>query len=108
MTKAMNIKDFTYLLLAMLADKSKVINLKNKSLRTISLPNTFKESIEKISVTDSYTSDADEKSFVSVLVTDGKGKIDENEIGKGDSLFIPANYGEFTVTGKIELIITRV
>jgi len=44
----MDIKDFTYLLLAMLADKSKVINLNDKSIRTISLPNTYKESIEKI------------------------------------------------------------
>ncbi len=64
--------------------------------------------VEKVSVTDSYTTVADEKSFVSVLVTDGKGKIGEIEINKGDSLFIPANYGEFTVTGKTELIITRV
>ncbi len=64
--------------------------------------------VEKVSVTDSYTSNADEKSFVSVLVTDGKGKIDEIEINKGDSLFIPANYGEFTITGNAELIITRV
>ena len=64
--------------------------------------------VEKVSVTDSYTTNADENSFVSVLVTDGKGMIDEIEINKGDSLFIPANYGEFTVTGKTELIITRV
>ena len=64
--------------------------------------------VEKVSVTDSYTTIADENSFVSVLVTDGKGMIDEIEINKGDSLFIPANYGEFTVTGKTELIITRV
>ena len=34
--------------------------------------------------------------------------IDEIEINKGDSLFIPASYGEFTITGKTELIITRV
>ena len=64
--------------------------------------------VEKVSVTDYYTTIADENSFVSVLVTDGKGMIDKIEINKGDSLFIPANYGEFTVTGKTELIITRV
>lgn len=64
--------------------------------------------VEKVSVTDYYTTIADENSFVSVLVTDGNGMIDEIEINKGDSLFIPANYGEFTVTGKTELIITRV
>ena len=64
--------------------------------------------VEKVSIDTTYTSKADEKSFVSVLVTDGNATIDKIEIRKGDSLFIPANYGEFTVTGKSELIITRV
>ena len=64
--------------------------------------------VEKISVKTTYTSVVDEKSFVSVLVTDGDATIDDIEIKKGDSLFIPANYGNFTVTGKSELIITRV
>lgn len=59
----MDIKDFTYLLLAMLADKSKVINLKDKSIRTISLPNTYKESIEKIM----YQGNGWEKDF-SILI----------------------------------------
>ena len=64
--------------------------------------------VEKISVDTTYTATADNKSFVSVLVTDGNATIDGIEIKKGDSLFIPANYGKFTVTGKSELIITRV
>ncbi len=64
--------------------------------------------VEKVSVDTIYTSTANEKSFVSVLVTDGNATIDGIEIKKGDSLFIPANYGEFTVKGKSELIITRV
>ncbi len=64
--------------------------------------------VEKVSVTDNFTSSADDKSFVSVLVTDGDGEIDDIEIKKGDSLFIPANYGDFTVSGNVEIIITRV
>ncbi len=64
--------------------------------------------VEKVSVDTSYTSTADDKSFVSVLVTDGNGTIDNIEIKKGDSLFIPANYGNFTITGNSELLITRV
>ncbi len=64
--------------------------------------------VEKIFITDTYVSKADENSFVSVLVTDGKGKIDDIDIKKGDSLFIPANYGNFTITGNVEIIITRV
>ena len=64
--------------------------------------------VEKVSISTAYTSVADEKSFVSVLVTDGQATIDEIEIKKGDSLFIPARYGNFTITGNAELIITRV
>lgn len=64
--------------------------------------------VQKASVTAEYTDVADEKSFVSILVTDGNGTIDGIEIKKGDSLFIPANYGNFTVKGNIEVIVTRV
>ncbi len=64
--------------------------------------------VEKVSVTNIYKSTADEKSFVSVLVTEGGGRIDNIDIKKGDSLFIPANFGDFTVTGNVEIIITRV
>ncbi len=64
--------------------------------------------VEKITVTKAFTDIADDESFVSVLITDGNGKIDDIEIKKGDSLFIPANYGEFQISGNIEAIITRV
>lgn len=64
--------------------------------------------VKKITVTNEYSDIADEKSFVSVLVTEGNGTIDDIEIKKGDSLFIPANYGEFRICGNIEAIITRV
>ncbi len=64
--------------------------------------------VTKVTVTEKYVDIADNKSFVSILVTDGCGYIDEIEFKKGDSLFIPANYGEFTVTGNTELVITRV
>ncbi len=64
--------------------------------------------VEKISVSTEYRGTADNSSFISVLVTDGCGKMDNITINKGDSLFIPAGYGEFKVTGKTELIITRV
>ena len=64
--------------------------------------------VEKVTVATEYTSVADDKSFVSILVTDGNASIDKIDIKKGDSLFIPANYGEFTVTGNAELIITKV
>ncbi len=64
--------------------------------------------VEKITVTEEYIDNADEMSFVSVLITDGTGMIEDIKIKKGDSLFIPANYGEFKICGNIEAIITRV
>lgn len=48
MKKAMDIKDFTYLLLAMLANKSESINSTDKNIRTVSIPGSYKEVIEKI------------------------------------------------------------
>ena len=64
--------------------------------------------VKKVSVKNIFDGVADEKSFVSVLVTDGTGKIENIDIKKGDSLFIPANYGTFTITGNLEVIITKV
>ena len=55
---------------------------------------------------------SDEKSFVSILVIDGNGTVKNNgetlEIKKGDSVFIPASAGKIEITGKLELIETRV
>lgn len=64
--------------------------------------------VKKVSVKNTFDGVADGKSFVSLLVIDGNGAIDGMKIEKGDSLFIPANYGTFTVSGNLEIIITRV
>lgn len=65
----------------------------------------------KVELDGSYTDTADEASFVSLLVLDGEGKItcEEGEIAlkKGASIFIPAAKGEFTVSGKLEILETR-
>ena len=51
-------------------------------------------------------------SFVSLLVLDGEGKLDccgeTLELIKGDSIFIPANAGEYKLNGKLEIIETRI
>lgn len=49
---------------------------------------------------------ADETSFVNVLVLDGSGTIGGMEFQKGDSFFVPANFGKFTVSGQADLIVT--
>ncbi len=62
-------------------------------------------------VNGEYTDNACEKSFVSLLVLDGEGKLtsDTQEINlkKGSSIFIPASYGEYKISGKLSILETR-
>ena len=59
-----------------------------------------------------YADDADETSFVSLIVLDGNGTIkcgdEEYEIKKGDSIFIPASSGAYYVSGKVKLLQSRI
>lgn len=65
-----------------------------------------------VDVKAAYTGSADEKSFVSLLITEGSGTLicgDESlSVKKGDSFFLSANSGKFTVNGAVQLIETRV
>lgn len=65
----------------------------------------------ELKVNGEYKSVADDTSFVSLLCLEGCGtvKCGENELAlkKGESLFIPANSGEFVVDGKLNLLETR-
>lgn len=65
-----------------------------------------------IEVDTLYADDADETSFVSLVVLDGEGTIkcgdEEREFVKGDSIFIPADSGSFYVSGKAKLLHTKV
>ena len=55
---------------------------------------------------------ADAESFHSVLCLDGEGTILHDGVGypitKGDSYFIPADAGEYTVTGSVTVIVSNV
>ena len=59
-----------------------------------------------------YEGVCDDESFTSVLVVDGDGTIscgDEKlAVTKGDSLFLPADSGKFTLDGSAKVLITRV
>ena len=65
----------------------------------------------RVELDGAYTDTADETSFVSLLVLDGEGKITsadgEIALKKGSSIFIPAAKGEYTVSGKLEILETR-
>lgn len=59
-----------------------------------------------------YADEADESSFVSLVILDGEGTIkcgdDERDFVKGDSIFIPADSGSFYVSGKAKILHTKV
>lgn len=65
-----------------------------------------------ITVDSLYADTADENSFVSLIILDGNGTIkcgdDEREVKKGDSIFIPANSGSFYLSGKLNILHTKV
>ena len=50
----------------------------------------------------------DASSFNHILVIDGCGKIEGENARKGDSFFIPANYGEYKISGEMEILVTEI
>lgn len=69
--------------------------------------NLYRETVQT-----EYRDFCDETSFVSLVVTEGSGVYCDGDcrydIKKGDSLFIPAGTGAFTVTGNAEILKTTV
>lgn len=51
-------------------------------------------------------------SFVSLLITEGEGTLtcggEAVSVKKGDSYFLPANSGSYTVQGNCQTLVTRV
>lgn len=63
---------------------------------------------DKYTVSGEFTLETDEASFLSLLITDGNGVIGNMDVKKGDSLFVPASFGKFTLKGKFDMIVSRV
>lgn len=59
-----------------------------------------------------FAGTAGAESFVSLLIVDGEGTVtcggETMPVKKGDSVFIPANSGDFAVTGTLQTLCTRV
>ena len=51
---------------------------------------------------------ADDKSFNHLLIIDGEGEINGRAAKKGDSFFVPANFGEYNISGKLEFLLTKI
>ncbi len=64
--------------------------------------------VDRYKITSDITLTADEDSFNHILVTNGNGEIGGKPAKKGDSYFVPAGYGDYTIKGDIEIIVTRV
>lgn len=66
----------------------------------------------KLDIDGEICGNADEKSFVSLLIMDGNGSLDvcgeTLSLTKGESIFIPANAGDYKISGKMEIIETRI
>lgn len=66
----------------------------------------------KLDIDGEVNGNADDDSFVSLLIMDGEGALDccgeTLNLKKGDSIFIPANAGEYKLSGKLEIIETRI
>ena len=62
----------------------------------------------KLDVDGKYSAVADDESFVSLLCLEGEGKVTCGETTlsfvKGESVFIPASSGEYTIEGKLEIL----
>lgn len=68
--------------------------------------------VDKVEVDSKADLTVSTDSFKSIVVTDGNGVLtfagESMDINKGDSIFIPAQDAEYSVSGKCELIISRV
>jgi glucokinase-like ROK family protein len=50
----------------------------------------------------------DGKTFQCLTCVKGQGEIDGQAVVKGDSFFVPANHGKYTVKGDMEIILTEI
>lgn len=68
--------------------------------------------VNKLEVDGEMKLNADEKSFKSLLFLDGSAEIVSGDgrasAVKGDSFFVPAGSGEFTISGKCEVILSDI
>lgn len=70
----------------------------------------FKTTLIRVSTEITLSVQGD--TFQSLIFLDGEGTLKyhggEISVRKGDSIFLPANFGEYTISGKVEYIISRI
>ena len=64
--------------------------------------------VQKYEVKKELTLNATKQSFQCVICVKGNGYIDGEKMRLGDAYFVPANYGEYSITGNVEIIVAKV
>jgi len=68
--------------------------------------------VRRLKVAGSMGIDIDKSSFHSLIVAEGSGEVmlngEKTQINKGDSVFVPAQNGKYTVDGQCEIILSYV
>ena len=65
-------------------------------------------SVRKLTLSDKIELEAGNDSFNAVTCTSGKGEIDGEPFSAGDSFFVPAGYGKYSLSGNAEIILTKI
>ena len=52
--------------------------------------------------------EADKNSFTAITCIEGSGKLEDRAVTRGDTFFVPASYGDFTLSGNLKCIMTSV
>lgn len=63
---------------------------------------------KKVVLNGSASLVADDKSFNHLSCVSGEGEIDGQKISQGDSFFVPAGYGSYTLSGDMTVIVTDI
>ncbi len=64
--------------------------------------------VQKVTVDGVLHQKTNNKSFHSITCLEGEGKIDGNVINQGDSFFVPADYGEYVIAGRLTAIVVDI
>jgi len=68
--------------------------------------------VRRLRVEESMEIDIDKSSFHSLIVAEGSGKVmlngEKTQMNKGDSIFVPAQNGKYTIEGQCEIILSYV
>ncbi len=64
--------------------------------------------VKKVKVAGRYALNTDKNSFACITCVKGSGELAGEKIARGDSFFVPANFGEYAASGEMELIETKI